>query len=524
MDRQSFEYVIIGSGLAGLYTALEASKYGSVAIVTKSSVDISNSYWAQGGIAAAVGKDDSTELHIQDTLKAGRGLCSYNAVKILVEEGKERILELIQMGMPFDKIDNEIALALEGGHSRKRVLHAGQGSTGKELVKFIQSKIVNNKSIKVFENCVVYNLLRNDERCFGLNYYSFQTKKCGQINSKAVVVASGGGAGIYKRTTNPSTSLGEGIALAYCAGAEVENMEFLQFHPTSFYHESGETFLISEAIRGEGAYIVNGNGNRFLLNNGLTELSPRDVVSSAIYTELANSGKQNVYLDLTHLDSERIKTRFKTIYDEALRYELNITNELIPISPAAHYMCGGIKTDLWGQTNIKGLYAVGEAASTNVHGANRLASNSLLECLVFGKKAVEHMINQPFQNSEAEFEKKFMYVNENRKDFFWATKEKIASIMWNKVGIVRDYSSLISAENDLKNILDTIDEPECEYYTSRIYSIIDLSLLIIIAAIKRKESRGAHLRSDYPNEDDSLLLKFVQSKISGVTQEDINEA
>lgn len=512
MGNYQFDYIIIGCGLAGLYSALNASKYGTVSLITKTSLELSNSYWAQGGIAAAINEEDSTEFHFNDTINAGRGLCNETAVRILVEEGKERILELIEMGMPFDKESGRIALGLEGGHSKRRVLHAGGDATGREIVNFILKFVLKNDRIKVFENCFVHKLLVNEEECFGV--YVYDLKNCESIilSGGTTIIASGGGSAIYSRSTNPHTSIGDGIALAYNAGAEIESMEFVQFHPTSFYSETGVTFLISEAVRGEGAFLVNHQNKRFLNEQHITELAPRDVVSEAIFEEMKKSGKPNVFLKLDHLDPVKIKSRFSNIYNEALKFGIDITKDPVPVAPAAHYMIGGIKTGINAETKIKMLYAVGEAASAGIHGANRLASNSLLECLVFSKRAVEDSLKNRLTSRDIFFDSSSYTIDEKKREIFSKAKSFIADLMWNNVGIVRSKETIDFALTKLAELDSEYDLTKKEYFSKRILDLIRISKLIASAALQREESRGCHLRQDFPDENPKLQCIIIQQK------------
>ncbi|MBI1938003.1 MAG: L-aspartate oxidase [Ignavibacteriales bacterium] len=514
MERYKFDFVIVGTGLAGLYSALYASKNWKVALITKSTIELSNSYWAQGGIAAAIDKNDSPELHYEDTIKTGRGLCNPKAVEILVNEGCERILELIEMGMPFDKQNGNIALGLEGGHSKRRILHSGGDATGKEIVRFVSKFVENNSNITIFENTLVHKLICNEKTCAGVSAYNWQSKKNITLAGQ-VILAAGGASAIYQRTTNPHTSVGEGVTLAFDTGAEIESMEFIQFHPTSFYSGTDETFLISEAVRGEGAYIVNEKGERFLKERQKkAELAPRDVISEAIYFEMKKYGMPNVYLDLRHLDAKKIKQRFSNIYGEALKYKVDITNDLVPIAPAAHYMIGGIKTGLNGETNLNGLFAVGEIASTGVHGANRLASNSLLECLVFAKRTVDFAGQLPIEINNEAVEKNSFTVNKGNETGYLLHKNEIAKMMTDKVGIVRSKESLIEAEKSFREKLEDADDDN-EYYSSRSKSLFEVARLITKSALLREESRGCHLRPDFPNENDKMKFTIVQKKKEG---------
>lgn len=512
MKNRSFDFVIIGAGLSGLYSAYQAAKYGTVALINKTTIEISNSYLAQGGIAAAVGDDDTAELHIHNTLETGRGLCNTKAVEILVNEGKEIVLSLIKLGMQFDEVDGKVSLGLEGGHSRRRVLHSGGDSTGMKLVEFLLPLARKEKNVMIFENTFAYELICKDEYCAGVKCYNFEEQNTFSVLGKCVIIASGGAAALYSRTTNPLSSVGDGISLAYNAGAEIESMEFLQFHPTALYAKNGSSFLISEAVRGEGAYLVNHQGKRFLQNWNSDELSPRDEVSTAIFRELDISGEKNVFLKLDHIESASIKNRFGTIYREALKYNIDITKDMIPVAPAAHYMIGGIKTNLNGETNVLRLYAAGEVASSGVHGANRLASNSLLECLTFAKRAVEHAASQLAVSTDYRFEDAgAFYVNENQNTKLLAIRKKIGEVLWNNVGIIRSGSSLKYALQEFELMEKDVGN-EKEYHTGRIKNMIELAGMITESALLREESRGCHNRTDFPEEEPRFLKTIVLKK------------
>ncbi|MGK9369963.1 L-aspartate oxidase [Melioribacter sp. Ez-97] len=511
--KNKYDFIIVGAGLAGLYSALKASEHGRVALLTKTTIEISNSYLAQGGIAAALSEDDSPELHFEDTLKAGAGLCNETAVEILVNEGIDRVKELISAGMKFDSENGKISFGLEGGHSRKRVLHAGGDATGKEVVNFILNFIYDNNNITILENTLVYKLHVVDGECLGVFAYNHSDKKSFYLSGKSVILATGGYSAIYSFSTNPHTSTGEGINLAYEAGAEIESMEFIQFHPTSFYTGSDETFLISEAVRGEGAYIVNHEGIRFLQDLDKSELATRDIVSEAIYEELKRTKKKSVFLLMNHLDAGKIKKRFSHIYNEALKYGVDITKDPVPIAPAAHYTIGGIKTDVNGRTNINRLYAVGETASTGVHGANRLASNSLLECLVFGKRAVDFAVqNDKELKDSAEPGTIDFEIDENNSEIFIDIKNKTADLLWNNAGIVRSRAVLNSALKEISKIGNEYDKTPDEYYGSRIAGLLNLASMILNAALLREESRGCHKRSDFPDPDGKFKVTIIHKK------------
>lgn len=522
MNILRYDYIIIGSGLAGLYTAAYASKFGKVALLTKSTIEISNSYWAQGGIAAVVTEEDNVELHVADTLEAGRGLCDKDAVEVLVEDGHLRIFDLIEMGMNFDTENGKLALGLEGGHSKRRILHAGGDATGKKVVEFLKHYIKGNNKIDVFENTFVYDLIKTDNFCAGLKAFNGIDKINYTIFAKGTVVATGGASGIFSKTTNPRTSTGDGIFLAYNAGANVADMEFIQFHPTVYHSPNKKSFLISEAVRGEGAYLVTEDLKRFMPEiDKLAELAPRDVVAKAIFNKIKQGYK--VFLTLKHLNPEKIKKRFSTIYAELKNYGLDLTCDLIPVEPAAHYFVGGIRTDLNGATNVKGLYAIGEAASTGVHGANRLASNSLLECLVFGKRAID-TINSSNSVTDKYLDLMYgdIYADDDSFAEYEVLKEQIAVLMTNNCGILRTGEELIEALTTIKKLSENVNIIENEFNSFRKEMIVKVAELIINSALERKESRGGHNRKDYPYEDNNFIFHILQNKEKGIFYSKVN--
>ena len=513
------DFIIIGSGLAGLYAAYRASKYGKVALLTKHSLQTSSTYWAQGGIASAIDEEDSPQIHFEDTINAGRGLCDKEAVKILVNEGPERIFELISEGLAFDKLGNEFALGLEGGHSKRRILHLGGNETGRLIVEFLINRIANLKNITVYEDFLVHKLIIEANDCSGCLAYSWKEKTDYRFLSNVILIASGGAAGLYKRSTNPHSSIGDGVTLAYNAGIEVVNMEFIQFHPTSFYSETGDTFLITEAVRGEGAYLLNKNGKRFMKDfHESAELAPRDVVSKGIFEIMKQENADNVYLSLAHLDKEKIKSRFKNIYEKSLRYNIDITRDLIPVAPAAHYMIGGVNTNLNGETSIAGVYATGEVAYTGVHGANRLASNSLLECLVFSYKAIEDSKKylEKEKGKKLTDQEKYL-VDDNVNSSYLMIKNAILKIMNRNVGIIRDRKSLDAAFDQVNSIDEIWNYTTNEYYSDRLRSLKTVALLIIKGAVAREETRGSHIRKDFPDENE-IPFHIYQSAKNGITK------
>ncbi|PTN08722.1 L-aspartate oxidase [Mangrovibacterium marinum] len=512
MQKKSFDIIVVGSGLAGLTAAYHASKNGSVALITKSQLDTSNSYYAQGGIAGAISADDSPDLHAHDTLVAGRGLCEQDAVDILVREGKERILDLIQMGMQFDKKDGELVLGLEGGHCKRRILHAGGDATGKELTCFMMRQVVEQQKIEIFEYTAVTRLIVVNGICLGVQAIDFVRGENVIFEAPACILATGGLSRIFSRTTNPHTATGDGISLAYDAGAKVEDMEFIQFHPSALCIENQDAFLISEAVRGEGAWLLNKNGDRFMTDiHPLAELAPRDVVAFSIYQQMKKDQSPNVFLSLKHLDPEKIKKRFSNIYTKLASFGYDMTSDLLPIAPAAHYMVGGIKTGLHGETNIQGLFACGEVASTGVMGANRLASNSLLECLVFGKRASERAATiVPSGLAIPELE---TYTNKvEYEEFYLQIKNEVADLMSGHVGIVRNEHELEKALNRFEEIRAKVDSRTLDYNILKAHQIVEICELITRSALLRKESRGGHIREEFKQESPDFRLHIVFQK------------
>jgi L-aspartate oxidase len=511
-EIKEFDTIVVGSGLAGLTAAYHASKKGSVAIITKSQLDTSNSYYAQGGIAAVTAPEDSFESHIQDTLTAGRELCDLDAVQILVTEGQKCVQELIHLGMQFDKENDEFVLGLEGGHSYRRILHAGGDATGKGLTLFMLNRVQEQKNIIAFEYTTVVELLVENQECLGVQAFDFTTGNNLIFKSKATIIATGGLSRIYDRSTNPHTATGDGIALAYHAGAKLSDIEFIQFHPSALYIPGEDAFLISEAVRGEGAWLFTPKGERFMPPiHPMAELAPRDVVAHAIYHQMQIHHSDFVYLSLKHLNPETIKKRFSTIYHTLLKYNIDLTSDLLPVSPAAHYMVGGIQTDLDGETNINGLFACGEVASTGVMGANRLASNSLLECLVFGKRAAEKASQRDFSQTTLP-EINPIHVDQSNEQFFLDTKNHIATLMSKKAGIVRSAEKLTQAIEELRTVKQRLPEIISEYNILKIKHITDICTLICESALIRKESRGGHIREDFPDEKQEFCAHLIQQK------------
>ncbi len=508
------DFIVVGAGIAGLRASVELASAGRVLCLTKREVTESNTQYAQGGIAAAVSDDDEVSLHLEDTLKAGDGLCNEEAARVLVEEGPPRIEELIEWGTQFDRAGTKIAFTREGAHSRSRVLHANGDSTGREIGRALYLKASATRTIDFREFEFSTDLLLRDGRVAGVRVLD-QAGQSHQIFANAVLLATGGLGQVYSNTTNPSVATGDGVAMAHRAGAEISDMEFVQFHPTALFLKGAPRFLISEALRGEGAHLRNLELKRFMPKyHEMAELAPRDVVARAIAHELevVNNPNAAVYLDLTHLPADRIRKRFPTIYATCMQYNIDIAAELIPIRPAAHYAMGGVRTDLDGKTSLPGLYAAGEVACTGVHGANRLASNSLLEGLVYGARAAQCMSEEPALRAVARdtvvASRHVAHSNGNSPDVEAFTR-KVQSLMWQYVGVVRDGKGLRQVVGELKAMQEHTSSSG-DRRSQEAANILETGLLIARSALAREESRGAHYRLDYPLKDD---IKFHKHSI-----------
>jgi len=521
---KEFDFVVIGSGIAGLSFALKAAEKGSVALVTKRGKADSNTAWAQGGVACVTSLEDSFDLHIQDTLAAGAGLCHEDAVRAIVTGGPDRIAELIRLGMHFDRRetngDNELDLGKEGGHSKRRILHY-QDSTGMAIEQTLLEQISEHPRIELMENHMAVDFITTGKlgyamqnSCVGVYVLNEATGEVETLRSDVSVLATGGCGKVYLYTTNPDVATGDGVAMAWRAGATIANMEFIQFHPTCLFHPEVKSFLISEVVRGEGGVLLDARGRRFMENhNPQKELAPRDIVARAIDAEMKRSGSKCVFLDITHKPADFVKTRFPLIYETCLQNGIDITTEPIPVVPAAHYQCGGVKSDLNGETSLRGLFAIGEVACTGLHGANRLASNSLLEGLVLAGSAFEKSTrNRPprvtfelpeWRPGQVTDVDEMVVISHN-----W---EEIRRLMWDYVGIVRTDKRLQRAATRLRNLHTEVQEFYWNFKITtdllELRNLVTVASLVVDCALSRKESRGLHFTLDYPDRDDAKFLR-----------------
>ncbi len=522
------DFLVIGSGAAGLSFALRAAENGNVTVLTKKERMDSNTNYAQGGIASVFAPDDSFEQHIEDTLRVGVGLCNPEAVSAIVREGPDRIGDLEHWGVGFthNEADGSLDLGREGGHTRNRIVHA-LDRTGMAVEQAMLERVRNHPRIEILEDHIAvefiteHHLIKrgktktNSIHCWGVYSLNGNTGEVEVYLSKVTVLASGGAGQVYQHTTNPGIATGDGIAMAFRAGASIANLEFMQFHPTALFHPDGDSFLISEAVRGFGGILRNKDGEAFMIKyHQQADLAPRDVVARSIDTEMKKSGSPCVYLDVTHLDAENLRSRFPQINERLLSLKLDMTREPVPVVPAAHYICGGVLTDLEGRCSLKGLYVTGEAACTGVHGANRLASNSLLEALVFSDRACKSAVNYldsltaplpdiPAWNIEGTFDhEEWVLISHDQRE--------IQRLMWDYVGIVRSDERLKRAERRINLIAGEIEgfykKTSITPALLELRNIACIASLIIRSALFRKESRGLHYTTDYAETDDANWL------------------
>ena len=502
------DFIVVGAGIAGLRAAIALAEAGKVLVLAKQELTESATQYAQGGIAVALSDEDEISLHLQDTIKAGDGLVNVEAAHVLVEEGPERIQELIDWGTQFDRHGTKLTFTREAAHSRDRILHAHGDSTGREIGRALYAKAssLNNISFSAFEFTAM--LCLDSGRVSGVGLIS-SAGEMHTVTGGGVLLATGGAGHVYRNTTTPAVATADGVAMAYRAGAEISDMEFVQFHPTALYVKGAPRFLLSEALRGEGAVLRNSELHRFMPKyHEAGELAPRDVVARAIAHELEVCRLKDpvVYLDLTHLKADHIRTRFPRIYETSLKYNVDLTVDQVPIRPAAHYLMGGIRTDLDGRSSLPGLYAAGEAACTGVHGANRLASNSLLEGLVFGARAASMMMKEVKHAHYSSAGEAEPLKNTGAKNEVEAFIQGVQQLMWNKVGIVRTRQSLTEAIQQLQASAQELP-PQTSRRNCEARNIHTAALLIARSALARLESRGAHYRTDYPEHDDSRFKK-----------------
>ncbi len=516
-EHISTDFLIIGGGVAGLRAAVELARNGDVLVVTKDASSESSTEYAQGGVAVALSDEDEISIHFDDTIKAGDGLCVRKAVGTLVEEGPMRIRELILWGAEFDQEGTKLAFTQEAAHSKRRILHAQGDSTGHEILRVLTDKVRSTGKATKIDFAFTADLIIDKGRCTGAVVIQQKARKMLLVSARAVILATGGSGRIFERTTNPPVSTGDGVAMAWRAGGTVVDMELIQFHPTALYLRGAPQFLLSEAMRGEGGMLRNIHGLRFMdAYHPARELAPRDVVTRAIHAEMLSTGSDHVYLDMTHLNAEYLRKRFPRIYGTCTSFGIDITEAPIPVSPAAHYIMGGVKTDLWGATTIPGLFAAGETACTGVHGANRLASNSLLEGLVYGERAGLAAARYAAKH-EKEARRPMAASRWKSKGVFTASdcdyiRTSLRKLMWENVGIVRNGKDLAGAMKKLKEWDRMIKNPPSDRSVLELKNMILVSMLITRSALLREGSVGAHYRTDFPAKGKNWRKRIVMVK------------
>lgn len=502
------DFVVIGSGVAGLRASIALAETGArVTVLTKDKASESNTEYAQGGVAVVLSEDDEADLHEEDTLVAGAGLCDEKAVETLVSEGTKYIKQLIAWGTEFDRDGGKLVFTQEAAHSRRRILHAHGDSTGAELVRSLIARARKETTINLLPFANTESLIVAEGRCVGVRFLDPILRAPREIYAQAVIMCTGGAGQLYQHTTNPTVATGDGMGMAYFAGAEMADMEFVQFHPTALSVEGAPRFLLSEAMRGEGGVLRNINGECFMDKyDERAELAPRDIVSRSIVAEMRRTGSRNVFLDMTALDEDFLIHRFPKIYETCKHFGLDIGKDELPVSPASHYIMGGIRTDLWGRSTLPGLYAAGEVACTGVHGANRLASNSLLEGLVFGARAGE-MAAADSSRSQLPTPKwnkdQLETLNLEPGTLSTAVRKRVKRVMWERVGILRDKDSLHRAIKEFEQIGSS-------NLSTSSRNFVTLATLVAKAALWREESRGGHYRTDFPEQRAEFRVHSVQ--------------
>ena len=518
--QQQHDVLVIGSGAAGLSLALALPATLRIAVISKGGLGDGSTPWAQGGVAAVLADSDSVEAHVQDTLDAGAGLCNEEAVRFTVQHSRAAIQWLVELGVPFTRKDESdpehtgfpFHLTREGGHSQRRIIHAAD-ATGAALFDTLLAQARLRPNIELLEQCAAVDLIterrlgRTEDRCLGAYVLDHRSGEVDTHAARFTVLATGGAAKVYLYTSNPDGACGDGIAMAWRAGCRVANLEFNQFHPTCLYHPQAKSFLITEALRGEGALLTLANGERFMPRfDPRAELAPRDIVARAIDHEMKRTGAECVYLDISHKPADFVRSHFPTVYQRCLEFGIDITCQRIPVVPAAHYTCGGVLVDSHGRTDVPHLYAIGETSCTGLHGANRMASNSLLECIVYARSAAEHIVAQldqiqvsgPLPHWDAS------QVTDSDEDVIIAHNwDELRRFMWDYVGIVRTTKRLQRAQHRVRLLLDEIDEFYSNYKVSRdlieLRNLAQVAELMIASAMQRKESRGLHYTLDYPD-------------------------
>ncbi|MHB8845159.1 MAG: L-aspartate oxidase [Nitrospirota bacterium] len=511
------DFLIIGGGVAGLRAAIELARNGDVLVATKDAPSESSTEYAQGGVAVVLSDEDEISIHFDDTLRAGDGLCIRKSVGTLVEEGPMRIRELIAWGAEFDQEGSRLAFTQEAAHSKRRILHAQGDSTGHEILRVLIDKVRSAGRATKIDFAFTRDLIIENGRCTGAIIIRQKERKELVIRAKAVLLATGGAGRLYERTTNPPVATGDGMAMAWRSGAELVDLEFVQFHPTALYRPGAPQFLLSEAMRGEGGMLRNIHGLRFMDDyHPARELAPRDVVTRAIHAELLATGADHVYLDMTHLSADYLRSRFPRIYTTCRSFGIDITTAPIPVSPAAHYIMGGVRTDLWGATTVPGLFAAGETACTGVHGANRLASNSLLEGLVFGERAGLGMAR--FAARNVRLKTTSASPSRRAKDGVFTASDveyvrtSLKKLMWENVGIVRNRKGLSAAMKKLREWDRMVKNPPRDRDALELRNMITTAMLITRSALLREGSVGAHFRTDYPAKGKNWRKRIVINK------------
>ncbi|MFC1747272.1 L-aspartate oxidase [Pseudomonadota bacterium] len=527
MDQYQYDAVIIGGGAAGLSLALHLAEKGRIAVIAKGPLREGATYYAQGGVSAVLDAEDSVASHIEDTQRAGAGLCDPEIVRYTVEHGRESIQWLVECGVHFTQEtrpdgSRDFHLTREGGHSHRRILHAAD-ATGKEIENTLVGQLKKHKNIDVLENHIVIDLItgkdrkEDKKRCQGCYALNKKTNEVITLASHFTVLASGGAGKVYLYTSNPDVATGDGIAMAWRAGCRVANMEFVQFHPTCLYHPKAKSFLVTEALRGEGALLRLPDGSRFMDRfHELAELAPRDIVARAIDHEMKRLGIDHVNLDISHKPADFIRSHFPNVYRKCLTFGIDITHEPIPVVPAAHYTCGGVMTDIRGRTDVENLYAIGETAHTGLHGANRMASNSLLECLVFAKAASQDIIQRLGETTPPptlpEWDES--RVTQSREEIIVAHDwDELRRVMWDYVGIVRSNERLNRAMRRIRLLSHEVDEYYTHYNVTNdlleLRNLVLIAKLIVRSALARQESRGLHFTLDYPEADSNHLKNTI---------------